>query len=711
MLSLISTPHFLAVPEFLADNARWLLGGALVLLGLAFGFKDILRFSWSRIWAISDVCFSESMRRRVLLITPVAILGIIIVSQLQHPVDAQDAVRQTIKVALFATGMVVVIATIIMACTNLPKEIENRVIFTVVTKPTTRLEIVLGKIVGFAKVSAILLLIMGLFTWGYVQFRAWNMRREIVALLAEHKSEEANQSSLRHYAEAGLLSAKKYELPDDLQTLALVPEPGDDKRWVFGSGEQDILIPFDIQPSDLIGPGADAINAEQGAVIVANLDYVQRELTPEEAKQAADEGGDFTGIATTTQGPLAPSATQQTPQRPPPKVSIQFLDKNKNSLVTTQAVNGGKPITFPPKGQPIEARLAGNALGTLAQAGRFYVQIIGLSPGTKYGIKLTDKPEEAPVVILIPGTTPGQHGLIAPAMHVPAAGSQEAMAVQFRGRLGADGQQLRGGEDGKVPTAVYSFRNAEVNARADGTVPFEFTTGIEKSGDEPTDVDVLTQITVTVVDAKTGKANPPITLNPESNRTSYFTVPAAWLDGGDFDVIVRDLTPGHWAGVHSDSLAMVVQDQPFAFNLFKSLLVMWLLSMLVIVISIFASTFLSWPIAIVLTLVILLGKWGVDQLGDATGSGIGNTVATDLGFRDPSTAKVVSTSVEGLNKFLNTVSSVLPDISAFGGAESVERGISIPPQDVYNALVVLIAFGIPLTALSYVFLKNKEVAP
>ena len=38
-------------------------------------------------------------------------------------------------------------------------------------------------------------------------------------------------------------------------------------------------------------------------------------------------------------------------------------------------------------------------------------------------------------------------------------------------------------------------------------------------------------------------------------------------------------------------------------------------------VAIFASTFLSWPIAVVLTLVILLGHWGVAQLGDATAPG------------------------------------------------------------------------------------------
>jgi hypothetical protein len=41
----------------------------------------------------------------------------------------------------------------------------------------------------------------------------------------------------------------------------------------------------------------------------------------------------------------------------------------------------------------------------------------------------------------------------------------------------------------------------------------------------------------------------------------------------------------------------------------------------------------------------------------------------------------------------------------------VERGVSIPPAEVYAALVVMVAFGIPLTLAAYVVLRNKEVAP
>src|SRR5207244_13489152 len=63
----------------------------------------------------------------------------LIVAQLQQPLDEQDAIFQTIKFCLFATGLLLSVTAIILACTNLPREIDNRVIYTIVTKPATRL--------------------------------------------------------------------------------------------------------------------------------------------------------------------------------------------------------------------------------------------------------------------------------------------------------------------------------------------------------------------------------------------------------------------------------------------------------------------------------------------------------------------------------------------------------------------------------------------
>ncbi|MGH7179398.1 MAG: hypothetical protein ACREJC_18620, partial [Tepidisphaeraceae bacterium] len=153
-----------SLPPVITSHLNWWIAGAVIVLGLGvYGFGDLVRLSVKRIWAISSVVFRESIRRRVWLVVVLAIAAVITVVQLQHPIDEQDAIRQTIKFCVFASGLVVTISAIILACTNLPREIESRVIYTVVTKPTTRLEIVLGKIVGFARVSGAILVLMGLF--------------------------------------------------------------------------------------------------------------------------------------------------------------------------------------------------------------------------------------------------------------------------------------------------------------------------------------------------------------------------------------------------------------------------------------------------------------------------------------------------------------------------------------------------------------------
>src|SRR5215211_420787 len=215
----------LAIPQFVHNHLGWFAFFAIILIGLIlFGMRDVLRFSWTRVWAISGVCFDESIRRRVLWITPLAILGVIIVSQLQKPFDEQDAIRQTIKFCLFATGLVVAITTIILACTNLPREIETRVIYTVVTKPTTRLEIVLGKVVGFARVSATILIIMGLFSWAYLRVRAWSMERYIGQRLEAQEVPANMQATLAHYKNEGLLTAKALATPARMQVFGRLPD-------------------------------------------------------------------------------------------------------------------------------------------------------------------------------------------------------------------------------------------------------------------------------------------------------------------------------------------------------------------------------------------------------------------------------------------------------------------------------------------------------
>src|SRR4051812_33371334 len=236
----------MSVSQLWNEHPQWIVCGAIALLALViYGWPDLVKLSAKRIWAISSVCFAESYRRKVLLITPLAIIGVVIVSQLQKPLDEQDAIRETIKFCLFATGLLVTITAIILACTNLPREIDNRVIYTVVTKPTTRLEIVIGKILGFARVSAIILLIMGAFTFIYLEFRQWRFESAIAdRLSSQSDADEVMRPTLQHYRDAGLLTAKKLVTSRDMQVFSRVPEPGAARRYTYGNGESDIIVPF-----------------------------------------------------------------------------------------------------------------------------------------------------------------------------------------------------------------------------------------------------------------------------------------------------------------------------------------------------------------------------------------------------------------------------------------------------------------------------------
>jgi hypothetical protein len=109
--------------------------------------------------------------------------------------------------------------------------------------------------------------------------------------------------------------------------------------------------------------------------------------------------------------------------------------------------------------------------------------------------------------------------------------------------------------------------------------------------------------------------------------------------------------------------------------------------------------------------VILLGRWGVTEVGDAANAGLGRQFVTDFGVRDPVQAQTLSSTIEQLNKLLLVVSNVLPDINQFSATDDIDHGVSISADRLSDALAVVAGFGIPLSVLTYVFLKNKEVAP
>lgn len=693
--------------NMLLDNLWWIIPAVVVVGTILLGISDVARLSAGRIWAISSVCFRESLRRRVLFVLPLAILGILAVSAFQKPVDVQDAIRQQLKFCIFASGMLVVLTVLILACTNLPREIENRVIYTIVTKPTTRLEIVIGKVLGFARVSGLVLLIMGLFTVIYLGISTVRYQSIIAARLKSGDVQSWEKSSFEHYQEFGLLSAKKLSGPVFSGTFAELPDlssTASDVRWFRDANDGDILIPFRPDPQ-LLGAILASDEKDPNAPHLAiSVDLYTRVAAPLHSARRAE--------VPTVPTPLLEAPVIRT------LTSISIYGQYAESLIDSGALGGrDRPLIAKADGSPTRVTLTvpRQFILPLSQQRSISIQVGHVTAENELGVG----PSAATIFLADANGNPlGVDGKPAKLESLADPVVPSRQLVIFRGKQGRSGLQVRGEAKGAGGVALYRYRGAPIPASVTGDMSVEMSVGVERDAPETeTDKDDSTHLVLSFRNLATPDA-PPITVDgyPENNRTLYLTVPAAAMAGGNFDVSVTCLSTGHWftAG-GSSSLYVVANREPFIFNLFKSMVILWMMSLLVITTAVCCSTFLSWPIAVVLTLVVLLARWGVVQLGDSIESGIGNQVATQLfgsdSRADPAAHVAVSRSVEALSGALRTVSQVLPDITQFSALEAIERGLQVPLVVLANSGIVLALFGLPLLAFAYVFLRYKEVAP
>jgi hypothetical protein len=724
--------HPLADASWFSDNWGWIVGGFIVVVGLlGFGWRELSRFSIRRAWAISGVCFAESIRKRVLWITPLAILGVIVVTQLERAYDEADAIRQTVKFCLFATGLVVILTSIILACTNLPKEIQTRVIYTIVTKPITRLEIIVGKVMGFARVSLAILLIMGGFTSIYLHLRARGQQAQIENRLHEGDISDSERARLTHYQEYGLLRARSIWAPDSLQMYGRQTDPASNFRIINGEGDQDLLVDFPIDRKALFGeaPSSDSAEdwsrqgiGESGLVIRVNLNYQRTGPATDQPELQSPE----------IQGPQLAPTTRRTV---PPLIGIDMLDEGQFSFISDPMIGGTdfnelvKNIGDYGKAQKVingessgvirlteQMTQADGTSGHFAYAwlqpemaakllthSHVYIRIAGESNNTDFQVG------GHPVQMFVPRLENGR-------LLVESPGAPEVqlpMNLIFRGRLGLKlEQQLRGGP-ANPSVAVFSFRNTPPASSPDEQIPFEISSQIEReNSDAQEGREDATILDVQLVNLNT-KQSTPAFVNLESRRPGFFTVPAQALAGGNYDLVVRCRNPGHIAGFFPASLQMIMGSESFEWNLLKSLSILWMMSILVIALAVTCSTFLSWPIAVVLTIVLLLGRWGVTHLADAAGADLGHQIVADfkIGETNAPVAKVVSSSVEALNNAMQYFARILPDPGAFDAIDSTEQGLSLPREKLGDAFTMMGGFGLPAIVIGYLILKNKEVAP
>lgn len=129
---------------------------------------DWLKTSPRRVMAIARLSIQETIRRRILLVVVAIFALALLVGGWFLDSGSQNPHRTYLGFVLAGTQFLVLFMGLLVASFSIPSDIQNKTIFTVVTKPVRANEIVLGRVAGFMIIGTLVLGLMGLISYLFV---------------------------------------------------------------------------------------------------------------------------------------------------------------------------------------------------------------------------------------------------------------------------------------------------------------------------------------------------------------------------------------------------------------------------------------------------------------------------------------------------------------------------------------------------------------
>jgi ABC-type transport system involved in multi-copper enzyme maturation permease subunit len=113
-----------------------------------------------RVIAILENTFKESLRQKILLLLVVFAILLTVISLFMEPFALGEAPKIMRDFGLAAASLFGVLTTIIIGSTLIRKDVEKKTIYTVLSKPVKRGEVILGKFLGLSALVTLLVLAM-----------------------------------------------------------------------------------------------------------------------------------------------------------------------------------------------------------------------------------------------------------------------------------------------------------------------------------------------------------------------------------------------------------------------------------------------------------------------------------------------------------------------------------------------------------------------
>lgn len=141
------------------------LGGLVSFVGAAWpACRNLVKLRARRIWAMAVLCMKEGLRNKLFVAFLVILVPLMFpLNWFIHP-KPEDDLREAVKWVAPITAAPLVLLAVLLAAYALPNDVKNQNIYTIVTKPVERFEIVLGRYFGYLILLTAVVLIVGLFT-------------------------------------------------------------------------------------------------------------------------------------------------------------------------------------------------------------------------------------------------------------------------------------------------------------------------------------------------------------------------------------------------------------------------------------------------------------------------------------------------------------------------------------------------------------------
>ncbi len=162
--------------------------------------KGYQAFSLSRIWTIATNTVTQLLRMKILAFLVVFAI-IVVAAAFAFPTMSPEQQLKLLKDVVFgALQIFSIVIAIAATALLLPRDVEDRTLYTILSKPVPRHEYLVGKLLGVLLLIGGGLFIMDIFFCGVVWLKQWMITaQQIAALQSEQNATPENIAAVTDY--------------------------------------------------------------------------------------------------------------------------------------------------------------------------------------------------------------------------------------------------------------------------------------------------------------------------------------------------------------------------------------------------------------------------------------------------------------------------------------------------------------------------------